>query len=210
MPGEPRADQSPSTVGGHHQAVKEMRLRMQETKGSGGVEARTGRKDPWPARLSARLTLLRSAGYPQLSSAPSWTERNSARRTRASSRETSAGRPSDPSPGLSSDSEQPARPGSGRGRHLSGIPPNEVTDTSPSLGRRGFLIAPGTQRSGRTTAPTDQACQLGPQFCRGLVGAAAIPGLAAGILGGGAGEALEERPGSLPPGSGPQGSLLAT
>ena len=59
--------------------------------------------------ISTLLTLLRSAEFPKLSSAPSWTERNSARRTRASSSETSAGRPSAAPPGPSSDSEQPAR-----------------------------------------------------------------------------------------------------
>lgn len=45
MPGEPRAGQSPSAVGGHPRAAKEMRLRVQESKEPGGVEARTGRKD---------------------------------------------------------------------------------------------------------------------------------------------------------------------
>lgn len=57
---------------------------------------------------------------------------------------------------------------------------NEVTDT---FERRNALKAPGKQRSGCTTAPTDQASQLGPQFCRGLVGAAAAARLAAGTLG---------------------------
>lgn len=49
MPGGPRADQSQSTVGGHHQSVKKIRIRMQETEGIQGCgdrkdcEERTGR-----------------------------------------------------------------------------------------------------------------------------------------------------------------------
>lgn len=45
MPGGPRADQSQSTVGGHHQSVKKIRIRMQETRGNRGVETtRTAKK----------------------------------------------------------------------------------------------------------------------------------------------------------------------
>lgn len=190
MPGEPRADQSPSTAGGRHRAAKETRFGTQESEASQRVEAGAGEQEP------RRLTVLRPAGSPQLSSAPSWTERNSARRTRASSRETSAGRPSGPAPGSSSGSAQPARPGSGRGGHAGpraggqasgghlsvSLPVRSLTPL-PLGRRRGFLIAPGTQRSERTTAPTDQAGQLGPQLCSGLVGTAALPGLAAGTLG---------------------------
>lgn len=67
--------------------------------------------------------------------------------------------------------------------HLSVSLPVRSLTPLPLGRRRGFPIAPGTQRSERTTAPTDQAGQLGPQLCRGLVGTAALPGLAAGTLG---------------------------
>lgn len=105
---------------------------------------------------SAPLTLVRSGGFPKVSSAPSWTERNSARRTRASSRETSVGRPSAPSSGPSSDSEQPVRPGSGKARlvaHVSEawppegtswVPPSQRGHGHPFLSRTaGFPPGPG-------------------------------------------------------------------
>lgn len=64
------------------------------------------------------------------------------------------------------------------------LPCSEVTDTSPSLGRRGSFMVPGTQSSRCMTAPTNQAGQLSPQFRGGLVrGAPATPRLAASTLG---------------------------
>lgn len=159
MPGGPRADQSPSTVGGHRLAVKGIRTRAEETE----MVTCTGRPErPWRGYgsagegPSAPLTLLRSGGFPKLSSAPSWTERNSARRTRASSRETSVGRPSAPPSGPPSDSEQPGRPGSGKARlaaHVSEarppggtcwVPPSQRGHGHPFLSRTaGFPSGPG-------------------------------------------------------------------
>lgn len=137
------------------------------------------------------LTLLRSGGVPKLSSAPSWTDRNSARRTRASSRETSAGQRSAPPPDPSSASEEPAKPGSRmEARWVL------CRTLGHQLAPARSLPASLSSVPDAPTVPTDQAGQLGPQLCGWLVGAAATPGLTAGALGRQQGRGPEERPGS--------------
>lgn len=223
MPGEPRADQSPSAVGGHHQAVKKIRFRMQESKGVLGCGSQNWGEGILGRLISAPLTLLRSAGYPQLSSAPSWTERNSARRTRASSREISAGRPSDPSPGLSSDSEQPARPGGWGGGMLSHVLEARLPDGTcrVSLPMRSRTPLPLSDGGGFPHRPGDAAFRTHDSTYRpgrsarstvlqGAGGDGGDPPACSGHSREGAGEAPEETPGGLPPGTGPQGSLLAS
>lgn len=188
MPRGPKADRSPSTVGEHHQAVKEVRIRRRRREQERGGQKDWGdnglpEKDPQSRSPWSRLEDSRSSLPPP--AGPRGTPQDAPEPLPRRPRLRGPRLPRPAHPQTQSSLRGQVVGGQGALGHVlearapdgtcRALRPKEVTGTPPSLGRRGSPDAP--------TVPTDQAGQLGPQFCRGLVGAAATPGLAAGPLG---------------------------
>lgn len=185
-PGEPRADRSPSTVGGHRSAVKDTRTRATEAE----VRTRTGspeglrtvpvgwRRIPSPAHLGQVRRIPEALFRPQL-------DGEELSKTHEGLFQGHLGRAALGSlfrPILGLGAAREAWERGRRGSRFTGRQEAPAGPLPPERSRRPPPSAGGSP-PGTPTAPTDQACQLGPQFRRGRVGAAATPALATCRLG---------------------------